>query len=229
MVIVFDRVRRFKLRRSVVLPAALVAVAVALSACSDSGFQFVSSSDRKAFFKVPSDWRFFDKREMLVASGQSLSAETNRQLGWLIGFDADPNPAIEHVIDIVRAPRYPVITARVQELNFSLRDNLSLKGLRGLVYDVDRLVQSNHAEMLVYEDLALEGGFHGSRMLYDIIPAGISNVGLGNEVIRVNQISVIDPKVQKVYVFTIRCESHCYQENRVLLDQIADSWTVKER
>ncbi len=207
----------------------LVAAVLFLSSCSAaSGFQYVSSSDRRAYFKVPYNWTFYDKRDILVASGQSLSAISNQQIAWLIGFDSDPDPSLDHVLDITQPPLYPVIEARVEQLNFQSRDQVALGSLRNVVYPVDQLERSNQAEILSYEDVVTDDGYHGSTMVYDIILGGGSRVMLGNAVIRVNQTALLDPATQKLYLFTIRCESHCYQANKALIDQIAQSWTVKE-
>jgi hypothetical protein len=218
--------RRGRLRP---LVASVATLAVLASACASSEFSYVSSSDRNAYFKVPSDWRFFDKRDILVASGQSLSAETNRQLSWLIAFDADPRPSLDHVLSIAEAPKHPVIMARVQSLPFQVRDQFSLRWLRNSVYPVDQLLSANSAEILSSEDVVLDGGLHGNRLTYEITLQGVSNVADLSGVIRVTQIAVVDPALTKLYMFTIRCESHCYRDNKSLLDQIADSWTVKER
>ena len=218
-----SRLRRLRLA---VLVAAFVALAVG---CANSDFVYVSSSDRNAYFKVPGTWKFFDKRQILVASGQSLSGATDKQFSWLIGFDADPHPAVSHVVGIADAPKYPVIEARVQTLPSLVRDELSLGGLRNWVYPVDRLVQANAGEILSYKDLALKGGLHGSEMTFDVVLSGISNPTEGGSVIRVTQIAVVDPATNKLFLFMLRCESHCYRDNKSLLDTIISSWTVKER
>jgi hypothetical protein len=226
---VFGRTPASRVSRPGRSMGALVGLAIVLSACATgSGFQYVSSSDRKAYFKVPYNWKFYDKRDILVASGQSLSGETNRQVAWLIGFDADPAPSLEHVIDITIPPKYPAVQARVVALTFQARDQIALGSLRNVFYPVDELSNSNAAEILTYEDVVTEDGFHGSRMVYDVIIAGVSGIVPGNAVIRVNQTAVLDASSQKLYLFTIRCESHCYQANKALIDQIAASWTVKE-
>ena len=208
------------------LLGALVAIAVG---CASSDFVYVSSSDRNAYFKVPGNWKFFDKRQILVAGGQSLSGATDKQFSWLIGFDADPHPSVSHVVVIADAPKYPVIEARVQTLPSVVRDELSLGGLRNWVYPVDRLVQANAGEILSYKDLVLKGGLHGSEMTFDVVLSGISNPTAGGSVIRVTQIAVVDPSTNKLYLFMLRCESHCYRDNKVLLDSIVNSWAVKER
>lgn len=204
-------------------------MAVLVSACGSSDLFYVSSSDRNAYFKVPGSWHFFDKRYILVASGESLSGETDRQLSWLIGFDADPKPSVQHVINIAEAPKFPVIMARVQALPFQVRDQLSLSSVRNWVYPIDRLIQANAGEVLAYKDVVLRGGLHGSRITYDVALQGLSNPTTESKVIRVTQIGVVDPATRKLYLFVIRCESHCYRDNKSLIDQIVDSWTVKER
>ena len=211
------------------LLATLLGAATLLSACGNGGFAYVSSSDRKSYFKVPANWKFFDKRQILVANGQSLSPATDRQFPWLIGFDSDPKPAIDHVISAGQV--YPVVRAQVQDIagTFATRDQLSLEGLRNSLYPVDEWLQSNRAEILDYSDIVLPDGFHGIDMVYDLILGGVSGVGGVNAVVRVHQKTVVDPAMSRLYQFWLQCESHCYRDNKSLLDQIADSWTVKER
>jgi len=226
---VLEALRKGNRSRRLPLTALLGAfVAVAVS-CASSDFVYVSSSDRNAYFKVPGNWKFFDKRQILVASGQSLSGATDKQFSWLIGFDADPHPEVSHVVGIADAPKYPVIEARVPSLPSVVRDELSIGGLRNWVYPVDRLVQANYGEILTYKDIALKGGLHGNEMTFDVVLSGISNPTSGGSVIRVTQITVVDPSTNKLYLFMLRCESHCYRDNKVLLDSIVNSWTVKER
>jgi hypothetical protein len=57
----------------------------------------------------------------------------------------------------------------------------------------------------------------------------VSNPTAGGSVIRVTQVAVVDPATNKLYLFMLRCESHCYRDNKTLLDTIVSSWTVKER
>src|SRR5712691_11698384 len=118
---------RSKRRPLAALLGAFLALAVG---CASSEFVYVSSSDRNAYFKVPDSWKFFDKRQILVASGQSLSGATDKQFSWLIGFDADPHPSVSHVVGIADAPKYPVIEARVQSLPSVVREGLYIGGLR---------------------------------------------------------------------------------------------------
>jgi hypothetical protein len=217
-------------RNPLLLVTAVVGAAMLLAGCAGSGFTYVKSTDNRAFFKVPLDWKEYPKRQLLVATGQSLSSATDRQFPFLVGFDADPtDPLISHVITLEDGPKYPVVMAEAQVLSDSTRDQLSLSLIRNSVYPVDQLLQNNAAEILSYDsNVVLPGGLHGVRMVYDVVLRGISSVSLGNRVIRVNQTGLVDPETKVLYLFTIRCESHCYDANKSLIDQIAQSWTVKE-
>src|SRR5437870_600861 len=179
----FRAILRRTRSRGKALSALSLGLAVLSASCSSSGFLYVSSSDRNAYFKVPANWKFFDKRDILVASGQSLSAETNKQVPWLIGFDSDPKPSVDHIIKLDYPPNYPVVQAEVQSLPFSVQDQLSLGGMRNLVYQVDRLIQDNFAEMISYKPLTLPGGLHGIQMTFQVALMGLSNVSLDNKVI----------------------------------------------
>lgn len=215
-------------RRRLVVTAFVACVLVLLSSCGGSGFAYVSSSDHRAYFKVPYGWKFYDKRDILVASGQSLSEAAADQFSWLIAYDADPHPSLDHVLAIEKGPSYPVIMARVQKLSPVTRDQMSLAGLRNVVYPIDRLAQVDAASILSEKDLALAGGYHGSRLDYEVTTQGVSAVNTGNVVIRVDQIALLNNNSDTLYLFTIRCESHCFRDNQSLIQQIADSWTVKE-
>jgi hypothetical protein len=211
----------------------VVAVALALaalgSACSRSSYVFVSSSDHQAYFKVPGTWHYFDKTHMLVAMGLSLSPESKSQNRFLVGFDADPAPDIGHIFNLAEAPAYPVVFAQVVSLPFSLRDPMSLEGMRNIYYPVDQLLQRNQVEILGYNDVVVKGGFHGAHLVYNVIPGGASSIRAGNSVIRVDQTTVVDAATKVMYLFVVRCESHTYRDNKALIDAIAESWTVKER
>lgn len=199
-----------------------------LAACSRSAFDFEVSPDRTAFFKVPDNWERFSKRAMLIASGQSLNTESDERLPWLVGYDAAPTPAIDHVLDFDRPPRHPVVLAQAITLDFGTRDQLSLGSIRNAVYPVDELLDTDQASILGYEELSLPDGFRGIRIEYDVITQGILPIVSGNTVIRVSQIGIHDAATETLYLLVVRCESHCYRDHDRLIDQITDSWTVKE-
>src|SRR5919109_5390068 len=78
--------------------AVVLSGAVLLPACAESEFTYVQSSDRSAFFRVPRDWETFDRREILVHAGLSLSQSTNEAHPWLVAVDGSPQPSVDHVL-----------------------------------------------------------------------------------------------------------------------------------
>lgn len=210
-------------------PAILLLSALVLAACQGSGFDYVGSPDRKASFKVPLEWKEFTKRDLLASTGQDVSEATGEALPWLVGFDAAPDPTTDHVLSLQLAPDHPVVIAQTLALDFETRDQISLGTIRNQVYPVDELLNNDAAEVRAYEELELEDGLRGIRIEYDVFPEGVATVSEGNEVIRVLQIGVLDGPTENLYLFAVRCEAHCYQEHAKLIDQIADSWTVKEQ
>lgn len=202
--------------------------ALLLPACGGSEFDFVGSPDRKAYFKIPLDWKEFSRRDLLAASGLDLSDVTQQTLPWLVAFDSAPRPSADHVLELAEAPDHPVVLAQARQLDFASRDQISLGTIRNEVYPVDELIQNDAAEIRDYEELVLDEGYRGIRIEFDVTLGGNAEITSGNEVIRVHQIGIVDPATETMYLFAIRCESHCFDENDKVIDQIVESWTVKE-
>jgi hypothetical protein len=207
---------------------AVAAIAV-LSSCSSSGYAYLKSPDTHAFFKVPRAWHLYDKRQILIHTGQSLSPATEQAFPWLVAVDGNPRPSLDEVLDKAAALKFPAVVASVQRLSFDSKDQLSPQTLRNSVYPLDNLLRSGQAELLGYQDITLPGGYHGTRMQYNVILKGISGVENGNLVIHVDQTALVDPSLSNLYQFYLRCESHCYRDNKSTIDQIVASWTIKER
>jgi hypothetical protein len=219
------RAGRSRSRRPAFL-GVLVASAVLFSACGGSGFVYVGSSADKTFFKVPNDWTAYNKQEVLVALGLSLSPDTESSYHFLVAYDSDPNPAIDHVLNA--GVRYPVVLASVRKLDFLDHDTYSLSRIRNETYPVDNLVQAHRAEILTYKDISLSGGVHGSETIFNI-SLGDFTLLQANAVARVAQIGLLDPGTNILYFFEVKCLAECFQLNQNLIDQILSSWTIKER
>lgn len=209
-------------RRGTGRPAiAALLIATCLS-CSGSGYQFVKDSSSTAFFKIPDSWTLFNEDEILnsggiVASPQSKDAFA--QASWMVEFDASRDPSIGDVLSV--DARDPTGFAQVRPLGLEERDSFSISSLRNALFSVDGTDPSAPpAELLSSEDVLLPGGYHGVRIEY--------NVKSGDEYITVSQVGVVDPSTSTLYLFAIGCEAHCYMANQSTINQITDSWTVKE-
>lgn len=199
----------------------VVAATTALSACSGSGYQYVKSSGDRTYFKVPSDWKLYDNDALLEARETDLSdaeIEERRANTWATVFDGHPAPALAHLAN--RSPQHPVGQAIVQKLSPEAADGVSLSSLRNLFFEIDKKLDKETAEVLAYEPVERDGGFHGSRM--------VARITTNRGDVVVNQIVLLDQAISKVYALAVSCSTECYDEYESDIDTVVDSWTVKD-
>ena len=95
-----------------------------------------------------------------------------------------------------------------------------MMSLRNLFYDVDAKIEKQTAEVISYEPVERDGGFHGSHLVVKL------TTQRGDVVI--NQIAVLDQATTKVYAIAVACSTECYDKNKSKIEQVIDSWTVEE-
>jgi hypothetical protein len=199
----------------------LVVAGVALAGCAGSGYQYVKSSSNNAYFKVPKDWKVYDKEQILGASEETLSQTEAANLRFVAIFDGHPQPSLEHELTTAT---HPFGLVRVRELTLNERDTFSLSDLRNEVVRIDDILENDLGEVELVEQprsIVKEKGLAGARLVYRVKgPDGSFTV---------DQTGLVDPGTHVVYFFIIGCESKCFSENRRLISEVADSWTIKER
>lgn len=223
------------------LPILVTAAAILLAGCT-SGYTYVTNSKTKTFFKIPDQWRLYSENEIFASQIQTLSPQTEaavRSALWMVAFDADPHPSLDHLFqlttrcDTVKATSpqklpvgcYPEGFAQVRPLSSNERDALSLATMRNEIFQVDQMIAAdpNSVEILLQDDVVLGSGFHGSRYVMNVKRP---DTGL---FLTVSQTTLVDPATTRLYLFVIGCEAHCYVDRQKTIDQIVQSWTVKER
>jgi hypothetical protein len=215
-------------RRPVARPVSLaLTAAVLFAACGGSGYTFVGHSATQTAFKVPSDWTPFNKNQLLVGSGLESSPQTDQAFQFLVGFDSDPDPSVDHVLS--GNVKYPVLLAWVRQLDPNDRDSFSLQSIRNAVYPVDQLIQTKQAEILsIDQDIVMDGGIRGAQIVYNMSPSDL-NIGTGNQLFRINQIGLVDPGTNLFYLLVVRCQVDCYEQNERVIDVVMESYRVRER
>jgi hypothetical protein len=201
--------------------ALAVAAPVCLAACAGTGYQYVKSSENNTYFKVPDGWKLYDEDTVLNALKSTLSSDEidqARETSWTTIFDASPDPSLQHVANS-GAP-YPVGRAIVQTLSPDSADSVSLQSLRNLFFDVDTALDNGTAHVSSYDLVEFDGGFHGSHLVARI------NTKKGS--VTFNQVAVIDQASSKVYAISVSCSTGCYDKYESKIDNVIDSWTVKD-
>jgi hypothetical protein len=213
--------RRSRVGSRVALGCSVLAAALLLAACGSSGFHYVKSSDDRTFFKVPDEWTLFDNDHILDASKADLSdeeIEQARETRWVTVFDGHPKATLNHIAN--KAPGFPVGRAVVQDLSPELADEVSLMALRNLFFDIDAKIEKKTGQVIAYEPVERDGGFHGSHLVVKLATSRGDIV--------VNQIAMLDQGTTKVYALAVSCSVECYDRDQSRIEQVIDSWTVEE-
>lgn len=203
--------------------AAVVALGgILLASCSSTGYHYLKSSEDRTYFKVPDEWRVFDEHEVIDSIGKQLSPR-ERQLrldtSWQVGFDASKKPNLDKHIAAATAKR-PVGLATVEELDFDASDTLSTEALRNFYFPIDQAFDQKTGEVVSYENLEPDGGFHGIHIVAEIDDEK-------GRTITFDQTSILDQAQSKLYTLLVTCSAHCYDHYQDKIERVVDSWTVR--
>ena len=202
------------------------AVAVALAACSGSGYHYVKNSTDEGsgtYFKIPEGWRVYDENEFLARLDiPPERAKARKATSWAIAFDASTNPTLKHFEQPVTAQPFGI--AEVRRLAPEERDSFSLMAMRNLVLPVDQLVETDaELEVLRMDEFTRDGGFHGLRFTFNF------RYPEAKDFVTFDQVSIVDSETKEVHLLVISCSARCYDKKKDTINTVMDSWTVKER
>jgi hypothetical protein len=193
-----------------------------LGACSSSGYHYVKSSEDHTYLKVPDGWKLYGESDVLKILFKNLSPAQREQrldTSWQVAFDASPKPNLDKHIADAKA-KDPVGIASVEELDFSTSDTVSTEGLRNYFFPIDQATQDGTGEVLNYEPVELDDGFHGIHLVANIQDTK-------GHVITFDQTSVVDQTTSKLYTLLITCGANCYEKHKDKIERVVNSWTVK--
>jgi hypothetical protein len=209
----------------------LVAVPVLLAGCGiGSGDQFPQSTKDHAYFRVPSKWKVFDERQTVKflaqdakLSDDELDAEVAQS--WHAAFDSSPSPSLRNILN--SNSKHPAGLAYIHMLGSSTSDELSLGSMRNFVLPVDQALDEDRADLLTYEQIQPDGGFHGVHLRIRI--RNSPTLAEVTESYTIDQTIFVDQPTQKVYLFVVGCNSDCFSKNQRAIDKVVKSWTVKDK
>jgi hypothetical protein len=211
-------VRRQRLNRYAVWLAAL-----GMAACQGPDVTYVKSGDvpraeASAFFKLPDKWTLYDQDEIAPVGQEEMSAEERNRLGsdqWLVIFDASPDPAPEHLSPF---SEWPTGFSQVRALS-PLEGEYTLESLRNEVFPLDQLQDDQDFTLLSDEALDLPGDMQGFRLSFSF--------GTDQRASKVQQVGVLDPAADVIYLLVISCEATCYDKEEKAIDRVVQSWRVE--
>jgi hypothetical protein len=232
-----DRRRRFA--AVMIAAAALVAFT---AGCGRSAYTYVSNTDDRTYFKVPSGWSeadvepvddYFAHSLLNVQPDSAARTQVDRLL-WSTAYDASDEPTGSHLV--TRSPTsHPIVYSFVLHLPESLRGMVSLDYLRNIFLPVTDQVRAAAAEenggsdsgfeLLRDDVLTPADGIRGVRVVYNYRLALMA--GDPGTVHTMDLTAHANNDSSVIYLLLIRCTASCYQERAAELDEIATSFTVR--
>lgn len=202
----------------------LVAVALVFSGCLATGYNYVShrnSDHTELYFKVPSRWKFFSDKQIILADNPNLSDKQLKTLEsgrWLEAFTPDPKASVKKLGDYEAG--YPMGTVYARELGADERQSYSLSSLRTEVLANDPLASNSPDKVLGYSEFTGPSGLRGSRMLVDIpLSSG--------KFVTFDQVAEVDSGTDWVFVIAVGCTVTCWRHYGGIVKQVMNSWTVR--
>ncbi|MGI9023328.1 MAG: hypothetical protein ACR2HV_08885 [Acidimicrobiales bacterium] len=224
----------------------LFLVALVASSCASSEYRYVAHQSTQTFLKVPKDWTGFDAelldraeaKAVEVAGEQApsfIDLVFNGALQWRVAYDSDPNPQPAHAVSFAVDP---VVEVRVRDLTEDERDHVNLASLRNMFFPYDQLkteaeeenkgnpLEANLPATSAFRPLRetpinTDDGVRGTRLVFELRQ--------GNEFYVIDQTALLDAKAERVHVLLIRAAESEYLSNSPLLNDIATSFTVKQK
>lgn len=216
--------------RSAVVSLALVGCAIALSGCLSSSFAYFShgAQGSELYFKLPARWKIFTAKQLIEAANGPLSQTQISQIeqgSWEMSFSGAPHPSPKQLL--VENSSYPNGVVFARPLTEVDRDALSYGAMRAEILGQDPLTPSTTSaaspfNVLSYTEFSRPGGYRGSRLVTDIsVTGGVTETFA--------QIVATDPKTNLIYGIALSCRASCWGPNSGLINQVLNSWNVKEQ
>lgn len=225
-------VRRFggdprgRSRTSVVAALSIVVAVVALAACGGPGSTYVTNSGDRTYLKVPNSWRQIDPQQFTAVLG-SPPAKSSAEGTWIVGYDADAQPALDHMFEPTITQ--PMVLVSVDAVPEKSRGQVSLDVVRDFRYPVSESARgrlgmaSGLSEFQLLADEVLTPG-HGVRGVHSVFSYRVS----GGPPQIFDQLGYINDDASKLYLAIARCSADCFQQRQQEIEDVVNSFTVRE-
>ncbi len=196
---------------------AVLVLGTALAACSDG--HVVASDSQELYLKVPSNWKVFDQHT-LQKDGAFGSLFTSTPIFAAIA-SADPHARPG---DAFTPSRYPWALVVVRPLNGAERSQMSLNGLRDVLFNVDTLqTEGATVQSLTTPALLVKGALHGTLVAYEVQGAQ------GGSALAYEQETWVNSATNKVWVLMSGCAPPCFQAQQPVINRVMRSFLVIDR
>ena len=215
----------------VVTPGLFGLLAVLLSGCMTNQYNFfnyVNPNGTDMYFKVPKNWSDFGP-SMVFSSGKQKITPSQLALlesgEWANVFYGQRKASLTAITGIFSAHPFGIVQAT--KLTAAQHDTFSLSSLRTLLLPVDPLSKTNATSgasysASSYSEFVTKSGMRGSKMVVRVKEsAGTTSV--------LDQVAEVDATTNWVYLIGVGCSAACYSQNRTVINEIVNSWSVRSK
>jgi hypothetical protein len=199
-----------------------------LSACAAPSYTYAADTADHAYFKVPASWQQVDP---VVLSGvqseliKSPAGAAGGTFAWSRAYDAAAHPA---PLALLVGSDSPAVYASVQNLNTTLRDQLSYDAMRNILLPVTSAARQSAAasgftltgfHLLLSVTLSGKEGVRGINEAFEYTINGRPD--LFDLTVATNS------STTKLYLLLVQCYQACYIAHAAQIGQVIGSFTVR--
>lgn len=216
-------------RSSLLAVSGAVVALLVLAGCGAPEYTYVKNAADKTYLKVPSSWRQIDPAQFTAVLG-SPPAASSAEGTWIVGYDADAQPALDHLF----APdlSFPLVLVSVDAVPERSRGQVSLDVVRDFRFPVSATARQQLAlsggaggltdfQLIADEVLTPGNGIRGVHTVYSYrVDGGPPQV--------FDQRGFINDDASKLYLAIARCSAQCFQQRQQEIEDVVNSFTVRE-
>ena len=215
----------------VATPGLFGLLAVLLSGCLTNQYNFfnyVNPSGTDMYFKVPANWSDFGPSMVFSSGKQQITPSQLAQLEtgeWADVFYGQRQASLTAITGIFSSRPFGIVQAT--KLNSAQHDTFSMASLRTLLLPVDPLGKTSATSgasysASSYSEFVTKSGMRGSKMVVRVKESsGATSV--------LDQVAEVDASTSWVYLIGVGCSATCYAQNRTVINEIVNSWSVRSR
>jgi len=219
--------RRF--RRSVTGLIAAGCLLGGIAGCGAPAFTYATDSHDQTYFKVPSSWHQVNPQELALVQADLLAKSPIGRSGgsytWSAAYSALANPPSDRIID---GSTEPVVYVSVQDVDSTLRSELSFDVMRDVLFPVTATARQEAAaagakltgfDQISSTTLTDNDGVRGINELYEYNVGGAADV--------FDQTVLTNSATDKLYVMLVQCYQACFVANEKQIATVINSFLVR--
>lgn len=196
-----------------------------LSSCAKPSKLYVADKNDGVFFATPSGWYHISQLALGHLESTSSAVGAAERAASVLWQEAVTPKATYTATDVLslKTPDQPIVYGRVRSLLPDEVNSISYNSLRDLILPVtswaNGTIKSPLFDISNDEEYIQKGG-RGVHTVFQFTGSDGSSQ-------TVNQTSILSNDHTTIYVLIIRCSTSCYNKQKVALEKIATSFTVR--